>query len=135
MRWNPAISSSKIDAFQAAREKWPDGFLGDWSIYEWENADMGDEYIMVRVGDGPNGVVFHGVFRSEPYEGGDWAGTGKKRHYVDITIDDPCDPDEPMISVEQLEAVLPEIEWRRGHSGQLMSEDQEKRFWKAFSFE
>ncbi len=38
MRWNPAISSSKISAFEAARKKWPEGFRGNWSIYEWEHA-------------------------------------------------------------------------------------------------
>ena len=37
MRWNPA-SSSKISAFDAARKKWPEGFRGNWSIYEWEHA-------------------------------------------------------------------------------------------------
>lgn len=64
MRWNPSISSSKIEDFREARKKWPNGFQGDWSIYEWEKADMGDNYIMVRVGEGPNGVVHHGVFLS-----------------------------------------------------------------------
>lgn len=135
MRWNPGISSSKIKDFREAREKWPEGFRGDWSIYEWEEADMGDKYIMVRVGDGPNGVVYHGVFLSEPYEGDDWAGTNKKRYYVDITIEHPCDPDHPMISIEQLEAILPEIEWRKGHSGELLTKEQEEKFWDRFKFE
>ena len=111
MRWNPAISSSKIDEFRAAREKWPDGFCGDWSIYEWENAHARDKYIMVRVGDEPCGVVYHGEFLSEPYTGDDWAGSARKRHYVDISIQHPCDP------------------WRHGHSGELMSEEVERKFW------
>ncbi len=89
---------------------------------------------MVRVGDGPNGVVYHGVFLSEPYEGKDWAGTSKKLHYVDISIESPSDPDHPAISVEQLEAVLPEIDWRKGHSGQLLTDEQEEKFWENFSF-
>ena len=135
MRWNPGISSSKIEDFRDARAKWPQGFQGDWSINEWEKAQEGDVYIMVRVGDGPNGVVYHGEFLSDPYEGSDWAGTAKKRHYVDITIEHPCDPDHPCITIEQLEAVLPEIEWRRGHSGQLLTGEQAKKFWETFKFE
>ncbi|MGN0228780.1 MAG: hypothetical protein ACI4BH_03120 [Muribaculaceae bacterium] len=134
MRWNPGISSSKIENYRAAREKWPDGFCGDWSIYEWENAKKGDEYIMVRVGEGPNGVVYHGVFLSDPYEGNDWAGTAKKRHYVDITIEHPCDPDHPMFTIEQLASVIPEINWAKGHSGELLTKEQEERFWDAFIF-
>ncbi len=135
MRWNPGISSGKIEDFRKAREKWPEGFCWNWSIYEWEDAHEDDEYIMVRVGEGPNGVVYHGRFLSEPYEGDDWAGTAKKRHYVDITIEDSCDPNEPMISIKQLEAVLPEIEWRRGHSGERLTDEQEKKFWESFMFE
>lgn len=135
MRWNPGISSSKIDDFREAREKWPEGFCGNWSIYEWEDAHEDDEYIMVRVGEGPNGVVYHGRFLSEPHEGDDWAGTAKKRRYVDITIEHPCDPDKPMITIDQLEAVLPEIEWRKGHSGERLTEEQEQKFWNAFPIE
>lgn len=135
MRWNPSISSSKIEDFRKAREKWPYGFCGNWSIFEWEEADEADRYIMVRVGDGPNGVVYHGIFLSEPYEGDDWAGTNKKRHYVDISIMDACDPDEPMITIEQLEAILPEIEWRKGHSGERLTDEQAKKFWDAFDLE
>ena len=135
MRWNPSISSSKIEDFREARKKWPNGFQGDWSIYEQEKADMGDNYIMVRVGEGPNGVVHHSVFLSEPYEGNDWAGTNKKRYYVDITIEHPCDPDFPCITIQQLESILPEIEWRKGHSGELLTEEQAKKFWETFSFE
>ncbi len=135
MRWNPGISSGKIEDFRKAREKWPEGFCWNWSIYEWEDAHEDDEYIMVRVGEGPNGMVYHGRFLSEPYEGDDWAGTAKKRRYVDITIEHPCDPDEPMISIEQLETALLEIEWRKGHSGERLTEEQEKRFWESFVFE
>ncbi len=135
MRWNPEISSSKIEDFRKAREQWPDGFCSNWSIYEWENADIDDEYVMVRVGDGPNGIVFHGQFLSKPYEGDDWAGTAKKRHYVDISIEHPCDPDSPMISIEQLEAILPEIDWQKGHSGEMLTEEQEQKLWETFIFE
>lgn len=89
MRWNPGISSSKIERYNEAREMWPDGFYGDWSIYEWEDAHKDDEYYMMRVGEGANGIVYHGRFLSEPYEGKDWAGTDKIRHYVDISIEHP----------------------------------------------
>lgn len=129
MRWNPAISSSKIDRFREAMRKWSQGFCGNWSIYEWENAHEGDLYIMVRVGDGPNGIVYYGEFLSEPYEDSDWAGTSKTRRYVDISIRRPSDPDTPCVSIERLEEILPEIEWRRGHSGQLLTKEQERQLW------
>ena len=33
MCWNPGISSAKLFDYNAARNKWPGGFRGDWSIY------------------------------------------------------------------------------------------------------
>lgn len=132
MRWNPAISSAKIEEIRDAIKKFPNGFYGNWSLYEWEDACIGDEYIMVRVGDGPNGVVWHGDFESWPYLDKDWAGTDKKRHYVDLTIEDVCDPDHPAVTIEQLEAAIPEINWRKGHSGELMTDEQEILFWENF---
>ena len=129
MRWNPGISSSKIDDFRGAMEKWPDGFCYNWSIYEWEQAAEGDDYVMIRVGEGPCGLVYHGRFISDPYEEKDWAGTSRKRHYVDITVEDACDPDHPCIPVERLEEAIPEIEWRRGHSGQLITVEQADRLY------
>lgn len=132
MRWNPGISSSKIDDFRQARQKWPDGFDYNWSIYDWKHAHKGDSYIMVRVGSGPGGVVYHGTFLSEPYAGDDWAGSGHKRYYVDISVEHPCDPDEPCVTIDQLEDALPEIEWQHGHSGVAMTQEQAQKFWHTF---
>ncbi len=133
MRWNPSISSSKIEEFREAMTKWPQGFCYNWSIYEWEHAHAGDEYYMIRVGDGPCGLVYHGRFLSDPYKADDWAGTTRKRYYVDITIEDPCDPDQPCISIEKLDAEIPEIEWGHGHSGQQITPEQAKKLAKLMN--
>jgi len=50
--------------------------------------------------------------------------SGKKRYYVDIECHDASDADgAPRISVEELEKALPDIDWRKGHSGQMLSDD------------
>lgn len=54
---------------------------------------------------------------------------------MDITIEEPCDPDEPMITIEQLESIIPEIEWRRGHSGVLLTPEQAQKLHEAFPLE
>lgn len=97
--------------------------------------EAGDKYIMVRICDGSNGVVYYGSFRSAQYEEDDWAGASRKGHYVDISILQPCAPDDPMISIEAHEAALPEIEWRRGHSGEILTEKQELKFAETFGHE
>lgn len=128
LRWNPAISSFTMDAYRDAIERFPDGFQMDWSIYEWEEARKGDHFYMLRVGERNTGVVFRGVFLSEPYEGDDWAGKGKKRHYVDIDCYEATDPDEnPLVTIEELQQAIPEIDWLKGHSGQLLTEEQKQK--------
>lgn len=135
MRWNPGISSSKIEEYREARKRWPEGFCHNWSIYEWQHAHEGDLYVMVRVGEGANGIVYMGGFMSEPYEGDDWAGTDRKRYYVDITVENHCDPDEPCITAAELEAVMPEIDWRKGHSGQRLTPEQKEKLMDILGLE
>jgi hypothetical protein len=83
---------------------------------------------MLRTDDDKAGIVFHGIFTSEPYPGEDWAGKGKQRYYMDMDCFDgvPADEQSP-ISIEELEKAIPGIDWRRGHSGELLSsEDADK---------
>ena len=128
LRWNPAISSFKIDEYRRATIECPDGFCFNWSVYEWEEAHKGDFYYMLRTGDDKAGIVFRGVFTSEPYQGEDWAGTDKKRYYMDMDCYDcvPADEQSP-ISIDVLEKSIPNIDWRRGHSGQLLSEEDAEK--------
>lgn len=97
-------------------------------IYEWEKAKKGDCFYMERLGDEGRGIVFRGQFTSDPYLGKDWAGTSKKRYYVDIDCFDASPADgQPHITVEELKSILPEINWDKGHSGQLLTEGQAQK--------
>lgn len=121
MRWNPAISSSTIEQYRNAIDEYPDGWCSNWSIYEHENARKGDLYVMMRVGEGNAGIVYHGEFESDPYQSKDWRPTGKMRYYVDINCFDATDPDEPpLITTDRLYAEIPGVDWLHGHSGELL---------------
>ena len=125
LRWNPAISSYTLNDYRNDMEEYPDGFRSNWSIYEWEEAHKGDRFFMLRTGDDKAGIVYRGEFLCDPYEGDDWAGQeGKKRQYIDIGCYDfiPADNQSP-IDIELLEKEIPEIDWRKGHSGELLSEE------------
>ena len=129
LRWNPTISSFKLDDYRDVLSKYPGGFSGmNWSVYEWEKAHKGDHYYMLRTGDDKAGIVFRGVFTSDPYPGEDWAGNGKQRYYMDMDCYDcvPADVQSP-IFIEELEKVVPGIDWRRGHSGELLSSEDAER--------
>ena len=122
LRWNPAISSFTEDDYEYCVSNSEEGvFPLNWSIYEWEEACVGDEFYMMRVGDDKAGIVFKGKFTSGPYTGEDWAGSNKQRHYVDLLC--TCLSalgEKPAISLEELQEAIPEIEWGRGHSGVLL---------------
>ena len=129
LRWNPTISSFKLDDYRDVLSKYPGGFSGmNWSVYEWEKAHKGDHYYMLRTGDDKAGIVFRGVFTSDPYPGEDWAGNGKQMYYMDMDCYDcvPADVQSP-ICIEELEKVVPGIDWRRGHSGELLSSEDADR--------
>lgn len=129
LRWNPTISSFKLDDYRDVLSKYPDGFSGlNWSVYEWEEAHKGDHFYMLRTGDDKAGIVFRGVFISDPYPGEDWAGNGKQRYYMDMDCYKCVPADQnPPINIELLEKEITEIDWRKGHSGELLSKEQADR--------
>ena len=90
MRWNPSISSFTEKDYEVSIENMVyDMFRMNWSIYEWEEARRGDLFYMMRVGDDKAGIVFNGQFISDPYPGDDWAGSNRRRMYVDLVCTNP----------------------------------------------
>jgi hypothetical protein len=124
MRWNPAISSFTEKDFEACVENSVHGmFRLNWSIYEWQEARRGDFFYMMRTGDDKAGIVFSGQFLSDPYPADDWAGSTKRRMYVDMVCYNAGSSSEPCMSLEKLQASIPAIDWQKGHSGELLSEE------------
>ena len=124
MRWNPTISSFTEKDFETCVEDSVHGiFRLNWSIYEWQEARRGDFFYMIRTGDDKAGIVFCGQFISDPYPGDDWAGSTKRRMYVDMVCYNAESGSAPHISLEKLQAAIPAIDWQKGHSGMLLSEE------------
>ena len=125
MRWNPTISSFKEKDYKECVVNLVHGmFRMNWSIHEWQEARMGDYFYMLRTGDYKAGSVFSGQFISDPYPSEDWAGSTKRRMYVDMICMDPTDPREkPRISLDRLKKDIPEYDWSKGHSGALLPDD------------
>lgn len=123
MRWNPAISSYKLDIYHHNCKDFPGGFRIDWSVWDYSEANYGDYFVMMRVGDYKPGIVFYGTFVSDPYADEDWAGTDKKRMYVLMDCFGFTDNDEPVIGAEEIERMIPGIDWMHGHSGVVLSEE------------
>ncbi|MBR4389450.1 MAG: hypothetical protein IKT00_09770 [Prevotella sp.] len=125
MRWNPSISSFTEKDLDECIENMVHGmFRMNWSIYEWEEARRGDMFYMMRVGDDKAGIAFVGQFISDPYPGDDWAGSSKRRMYVDMICMIPEEPGvKSGLSLDKLQKAIPAFEWSKGHSGVLLLED------------
>lgn len=122
MRWNPAISSFTEKDYEECIENQVHGmFRMNWSICEWEEARRGDMFYMMREGDDRAGILFRGQFISDPYPADDWAGTTKRRMYVDMICGSPEVPSgKPRIPRGKLQETIPDIDWTEGHSGILL---------------
>ena len=139
LKWNPAISSLKMEDYRNACKKCPDGFEASWDIFEYKDVKVNDFFYMVRVGKGNTGVVWKGLIISKPYEDDDWAGdNGKKRMYVKIAVYDFSKPyKKPFISTKELKEAIPDFDWEKGHSGILLNKEQtdnldklwDEKFW------
>jgi len=122
MRWNPSISSFTEMDYEACMDHMVHGmFRMNWSISEWEEARRGDFFYMMRVGDDKAGIVFNGQFISDPYPSDDWAGSTKRRMYVDMICMNAVELEEqPVISLAKLTENIPDFDWSKGHSGVLL---------------
>ncbi len=124
MRWNPAISSFTEKDYEECVANMEHGmFRLNWSIYEWQEARRGDFFYMLRTGDDKDGIVFSGQFLSDPYPADDWAGSTKRRMYVDMVCYNAKSGATPYISLEKLQEAIPTVDWQKGHSGELLSEE------------
>ena len=137
LRWNPSISSFTEKDYEKCLENMEnDSFRLTWSIHEWEEARRGDLFYMLRTGDDKAGIVFNGQFISDPYPGNDWKGSTKRRMYVDMVCVNPEEPGKiPRTTLEKLQKAIPSFDWSKGHSGELLSEEQATKLCDAWKEE
>ena len=135
LKWNPAISSISMQDHVDGIQMIHTGYF-NWSVYEWERAKMGDRFYMIRVGEGNTGVVMSGIFTSQPYASQDWNPNrnSRKIYYMDMKPNFIVNPEaQAIITTEQLQDAIPDFEWRKGHSGQLLSSEQAKKLEELFA--
>lgn len=94
----------------------------NWSVYEWEKAKAGDRFFFIKTGyEKPTGLVGSGYFISDPYEGEDWSGQGRKTFYMDMKFDVIINPtSSKVLATETLTDKIPEIVWNKGKAGTLI---------------
>lgn len=135
LMWNPEISSFKLSDHKETISTMLSGIC-NWSVWECDKANIGDKFYLVRCGSGKTGIVMSGIFDSHPYGGRDWSGKGRRVFYMDRSPNVILDPDlAPMITTAELEQAIPTFDWKGGHSGRLLSQDEAKileKLWAKF---
>ena len=123
LEWRPSISSYKMEDFEQDFHFLEYGEF-NWSVWDWENARNGDNFYMVKCGEGRTGIVMKGFFTSDPYEADDWSGKNRQVHYMDFRPTFMIHPNHPkgILTTQELEKVIPEFEWNGGHSGRELPE-------------
>lgn len=128
LMWNPSISSVKDSDYNrwfGSLCTFSEQFF-NWSVWDWEHTGYGDRFVLVLVGDDNGGLVMDGLVSSDSREGDDWAGTDRKRRYVDLI---PMRAFNPLSNAEypsqaQLQEAVPDFDWAGGHSGRILSDEQ-----------
>ena len=120
LKWDPAVSSYGMFRFLdgIVRER----NVSEWSIREHEQVKFGDTFYMVKVGSGQTGIVMEGTITSDPEEGDDRSGWGRKICYCDCRAEIMINPDTfKLLSIEKLQDNIPVFEWDGGDSGVILT--------------
>ena len=123
LKWNPAISSYSMLNFLEDID-WGEN-CSDWSIAQYDRVKAGDEFFMLKVGVGTCGIVAAGKITGKPAAGEDWSGRGRKVYYADYECSFMVNPETlPILESGVLEDHIPGFDWRGGHSGVVLDDDQ-----------
>lgn len=124
LKWDPEISSFKMDDYFKGMDDF-EHFGLNWSVWEHEQIHKFDPFLMVRVGKGNTGIIMSGWIKSDPYKGEDWSSKGRDVYYVDLCITVMVHPDKSLVlATDELSKQIPDFDWKRGHSGMVLSNEQ-----------
>ena len=123
LKWNPAISSYSMCRF-LNDISWGEP-ESDWSIFQYDKVKAGDQFFMLKVGIGTCGIVAAGKITSDPEAGEDWSGRGRKVYYADYECSFMVNPETlPILESSVLEDNIPGFDWKSGHSGVVLDDEQ-----------
>ena len=127
LMWNPSVSSFKMEDYLEGMRNF-NQFCLNWSVWVHEKVHQYDRFFMVRVGGERTGIVMSGLIMSAPYKGKDWSGKGREVYYVDLRVSVMVHPETNLLmTADELSELIPDFDWRGGHSGRVLSEEQSVR--------
>ena len=137
LKWNPGFSSYTMSRFLNHLEKCAlkntDDSGMNWSIWDFRQVHKGDKFFMLKVGYGQIGIVAQGIITSEPYSGEDWAWRDRPTQYCNFNYEVMKNPDAyPLLDSNTLTQAIPDFDWKGGHSGVVLNDDQASKLEKLW---
>ena len=138
MRWeadDDTFTDENLAAFMKRMERGT--FQMDWLISDWEEVRRGDLFYMMRTGDDRAGIVMNGQIISDPYRVQSLSGKFDHAMCVDVLCMNVVKPGgKPHLSLKELQEAIPEFDWEKGPSGELLSKevaDKLSALWYSYS--
>jgi hypothetical protein len=123
--WNPTKWDwSHIDG-QIEQIKQSIEVVEDWATDRKKDIGKGDQFILVRVGSHPKGVVGIGEISKDIFEREHWSSDHDKKHKIlnFVELKFQALSKEPLISLDYLELNFPNIKWTPQSNGNVIPQE------------
>lgn len=122
LSWTPALYSYVMSRMNSDMNAWVNGWWDnddfDWGVKECQNVRIGDRFFMLRVGECNTGIFAAGRFSSNPEKVIDCLDKDREVVNIEMEFEVVFNPEfTEIISIEELEQELPNLNWSNGQSG------------------
>ena len=129
LEWDPAVSDYSVGDFQ---RDFPNIEYGDfeWGLDGCQGIRSGDNFILLKTGDGAKGIVMRGFFLSAPF-------TSREGFRASLRPQLMIHPDHPkgLLTTGELSEAVPDYPWEGGTSGRELPEEHVRtvdRLWDGY---
>lgn len=128
LRWNPTISGFTRAGFENYFSQYK-GIIPrnnddplDWTVWDWQDVNHRDLFVMVQVEQEINGIVWGGFLGGFPYQYKRPDGKLTKNRFFETDVMYMHRIEKTnILTADRLCSAIPEVDWLHGHSGQLLS--------------
>lgn len=120
LKWEWSHIKEQISALEQGAEA-----TSDWATDRKNNIGKGDQFILVRVGSHPKGIVGIGQISKDIFERKHWSSDKDKKdktlNFVELNFQRLSE--EPFIILDQLESRYSNVKWTPQSNGNILAEE------------
>lgn len=102
--------------------------ISNWPIHCPDEIHQGVFFYMLRIGKHSRDIMMKGKFRSAPNPDLYWNGTGQRRYWAKLAIEQLIHPViGPTLGKDQLAAAIPTVNWEENPFERMLTEDESEK--------